>query len=298
MKGNTIFTFSQYQEEYLVQLKKRKFPWWIFLLLLIPLILLIKVDQKLEFKISNKINKQGIESANVVLKIKGKGILETKNYTTDKSGAFKVLMGKKPLYKLISSSENNNLYAIAASKNGFEPDSLTANTYKYYKKDVENRVLYLKPLNETEVPNEPQKPKEGCRAFFTGLVVGGEFKDGHISKVYQEDAFSEYVGAGEYPDNEKAFPKSVETTFDGIAIDSGTRVIIYKEKNFKGKILLDKTGPAIINNVIWKNDPRYSHCNTEDYKDDLQKNFPQSVRVWSETDMQTWSFGSLKVICN
>jgi hypothetical protein len=128
--------------------------------------------------------------------------------------------------------------------------------------------------------------------------MGGEYDDVGISKIYKTDHASEYVGSGEYKSNEEAFPKAVAQTFDGIAIDKGTRLVIYSEKNFKGSVVLDVTGPAIINNVMWKDDPRYSHCNTDTYSGELQRNYPQSVRKWSRTNMRPWSFGSCKITCD
>jgi hypothetical protein len=127
--------------------------------------------------------------------------------------------------------------------------------------------------------------------------MGGEYGEVGISKIYQEDNCSEYVGEGSYTSNERAFPKSVAKTFDGIAIDKGTRLIIYSKKNFQGRILLDITGPAIINNVLWKYDERYSHCNTDRYPGSLEQNYPRSVRYWSDSDMHPWSYGSCKIMC-
>ena len=144
----------------------------------------------------------------------------------------------------------------------------------------------------------PQPPKENCRVFFTGLVVGGSPITNNVSKIYQLDNASEFVGSGDYPDNTKAFPNSVNTTFDGIAIDAQTRLTIWSQKNFKGEILLDTVGPLIINNVIWKDYARYKHCNTDEFPPDLQKTYPQSKRIWSKTDMHNWSFGSCKITCN
>ncbi|MDM8560051.1 alpha/beta fold hydrolase [Candidatus Parabeggiatoa sp. HSG14] len=155
----------------------------------------------------------------------------------------------------------------------------------------------VKVISYQPIPKNFVAPKKGCRAFFTGAIVGGKFVTNTVSEVYQEDTMSEYVGAGEYPNNERAFPKAVAATFDGIAIDSGTRVVIYSKKNFKGKILLDKTGPAIINNLLWKNYPRLNRYHTETYDEPLQSSFPQSVRKWSNSNMHKWSYGSLKVIC-
>ena len=141
-------------------------------------------------------------------------------------------------------------------------------------------------------------PTQNCRVHFSGLLMGGAAVLNNISKIYQEDYASEYVGGGFYVSNEKAFPKSVAQTFDGIAIDRGTRLIIYSKKNFKGQVLLDIRGPAIINNVIWKDDGRYKQCNTEDFPSNLQSNFPQNVRIWSSSNMHEWSFGSCKIICD
>jgi hypothetical protein len=157
------------------------------------------------------------------------------------------------------------------------------------------------PIKEPTPPpvedTRPKGPTENCRVHFSGLFMGGDFLENHISKIYQADYASEYVGSGEYKSNKKAFPKAVARTFDGIAIDRGTRLIIYSKENFKGTVVLDVKGPAIINNVLFKDDPRYNHCNTDTYSGDLQRNYPQSVRKWSKTNMQTWSSGSCKITC-
>jgi len=135
-------------------------------------------------------------------------------------------------------------------------------------------------------------------SYFTGLVVGGTYLAGHVSVVYKIDDYSEYVGQGEYPKNDGAFPKAVASTFDGIAIDANTRVIIYEKENFQGRVLLDMKGPKIINNGNWKNDDRYSHCNTDTFPDsEVQNNFPIDVRMWTDEDMHPWSDGSVKILC-
>ena len=148
------------------------------------------------------------------------------------------------------------------------------------------------------IPTRPQAPQENCRVFFSGLIVGGQAVQSNISEVYVLDGSSEFVGAGEYPDNIKAFPNSVSTTFDGIAIDAKTRLIIYSKPNFQGQVLLDIDGPVIINNIKWKNDSRYNHCNTDIFPANLQNTYPQSVRRWSNSNMHDWSFGSCKIMCS
>ena len=128
--------------------------------------------------------------------------------------------------------------------------------------------------------------------------MGGEQEYRWISEIYVEDEFSEYVGAGYYPANKRAFPKSVNSTFDGIAVDKGTRLIIYEKPNYQGKTLLDVKGPIIINNMKWQNDSKVSHCNYDTYSPQLQNTYPPNVRFWSESDMHQWSYGSCKIMCN
>ena len=174
---------------------------------------------------------------------------------------------------------------------------------KYALNATNNAIKNVSNCSECEpqaviMDSIPKAPQENCRVHFSGLIMGGEAVDNNISKIYKEDFASEYVGGGFYKSNQKAFPKSVKTTFDGIAVDKGTRLIIYARKNFKGQVLLDIKGPAIINNVMWKDDSRYNHCNTEDFPAHLQVNYPQSVRKWSSSNMWEWSYGSCKIMCN
>jgi hypothetical protein len=163
--------------------------------------------------------------------------------------------------------------------------------------ECENHIIVVDSSSIFQ-DSTPQSPRENCRVHFSGLIMGGEFVEANISKIYKVDAYSEYVGSGNYKSNERAFPKAVATTFDGIAIDRNTRLIIYSKRNYQGQILLDVVGPAIINNVKWKNDERYRHCNYDNYERSLQETYPQSVRVWSKSDMHSWSYGSCKIICN
>ena len=142
-----------------------------------------------------------------------------------------------------------------------------------------------------------KKPTNYCRAHFSGLLMNDSFLDRHNSLIFIEDGYSEYVGEGEYPRAKLAFPNSHKSTFDGIAIDEKTRVIIYKDENFRGDILLDINGPAIINNVIWKGDASLNDFKNRTLEKELEDRFPKKCRIFSKTDMHKWSNGSLKVIC-
>jgi len=187
--------------------------------------------------------------------------------------------------------------SIVASKSGFGSNNTTINNK--LASELTSDASRDIPLSVTPPPPPPPPgPREGCRAYFAGTLVSDEYVEGHISEIYKVDKYSEYVGEGEYPDNVVAFPKAVATSFDGIAIDKGTRVIIYSGKNFSGNVVLDKTGPAIINNIKWVANAYIKDFQSKQYRGDLQSNFPPSCRIWSSENMNDWSNGSLKVICN
>lgn len=195
--------------------------------------------------------------------------------------------------------ETNNLNCPGKDlyfKNMREIDSLLLNCCECSLDTISNREEQEKDSLERD--SIPQPPKQNCRVHFSGAFMGGSFKEKFISKIYQIDDYSEYVGSGYYPDNNLAFPKAVRTTFDGIAIDKGTRLIIYSKKNFQGTVLLDITGPAIVNNVLHISNTDVNFCNTINFNSPLQENYPQSVRRWSKSNMNDWSFGSCQIICS
>ena len=162
---------------------------------------------------------------------------------------------------------------------------------------------------------EPQEPEENCRVHFSGILMSDQVLPPPQStedpssedavpytKIYVEDDYSEFVGAGNYPDNEVAFPKSIAYTFDGVAIDSGTRLRIYSGKNFTGELLLDLTGPALLYNNLWKTETgfyaeHYRNEKERDFSEPLQSVYPQSVRQWSSSNMHEWKNGSAKITC-
>lgn len=188
--------------------------------------------------------------------------------------------------------------SIVASKSGYKTNSYTIKNKTIGDLDKPNsRDIPLSKNPPPPPPPDDNIPRKNCRVHFAGTLLADVPISGHISKIYRPDKYSEYVGAGEYPSNKKAFPKAVKTTFDGIAVDKGTRVIIYSKENFKGKVLLDVTGPAVINNNKWKNDRRIKDFRTRRFKGGLQSNFPPSCRRWSKSNMNSWSNGSVKIIC-
>ena len=74
--------------------------------------------------------------------------------------------------------------------------------------------------------------------------------------------------AGSYLRNRKAFVKAAAETFDSIAIDANTRVILWEQENFQRKVL---------SNNIFKS--KYQETTTAPFQDpEMEMNFPASVR--------------------
>ncbi len=190
----------------------------------------------------------------------------------------------------------NDIVRIISSKPEFNKNDYTIKNKKVNKlsSDASRQI----PIGK--IPPKPQNvepPRKNCRAHFSGTLLSDVAITGHMSKIYVADKYGEYVGEGEYPNNLSAFPKAVKYTFDGIAVDKGTRIILYSEPNFKGKVLLDIKGPAIINNSKWKTERRIKNFTTKTFGSGLQGSFPSSCRTWSKGNMNDWSKGSIKVIC-
>ncbi len=143
----------------------------------------------------------------------------------------------------------------------------------------------------------PRPPQKNCRVHFAGTLISDKTVYKHISEIYVADDYSEYVGSGFYPNCSSAFPKADYHTFDGIAVDKGTRLIIYSKPNFQGDVLVDVVGPAIINNMLFRNDAQLGDFIHKRFKDPLESNYPQSCRRWSTSNMRLWSNGSCKIIC-
>ncbi|MBQ3656501.1 MAG: hypothetical protein II956_06610 [Bacteroidales bacterium] len=155
----------------------------------------------------------------------------------------------------------------------------------------------IKLQYERILPSKPN-PAKHCGVHFSGTLLSDTEIQGHISKIYSPDIYGEYVGEGRYISNQAAFPKAVQYTFDAIAVDKNTRLIIYSEPDFKGKILLDVKGPCLINNVKWKDEARIKDVCSKTFSPDLEANYPKSCRKWSDSNMNTWDFGSCVITCD
>lgn len=133
------------------------------------------------------------------------------------------------------------------------------------------------------------------KVHFSGLLISDARSDELSSKVYGNDPYSDFMKVGRYPFIDEFLVYANYQTLDGIAVPSNTRLVIYSERNFKGKVLLDITGPAIINNTTKKNNPASQDAHSREFISPLQDIFPQTVRTWSKGDMNGWVNGSMEI---
>jgi len=172
-------------------------------------------------------------------------------------------------------------------------------------KSVLKQIGIIKQYTEDEPRSqigEIRGPRDGARVHFSGgLIRDQNYSDNFstsTSILFVEDDMSECVGEGDYPANSLAFPKAIESSFDSIALDKGTRVVIYPQQKFQGSPLLDLVGPCIIWNVEYRNDfpaECYNFLNIEFQDLRFRSVFPPSVRKLSSSNMNEWNSGSVKI---
>lgn len=133
---------------------------------------------------------------------------------------------------------------------------------------------------------------------FTGALMSDEssYKHWTTEAFNRKDPYSSFLQPGKYNDLVHNIQKAVDFTLDGIAIPANTRLIVYEKPNFTGEILLDVTGPAIVNNGHRVSNKRFKELGSKQFHDALQSIFPQSVRSWSSTNMHTWLNGSMEIL--
>ena len=197
-------------------------------------------------------------------------------------------------------TDSNGIATFYNVENGYEQEyTVSANEY--------NTVIGTVDIVDSNITEEvymSPKPEEGNRVHFTGVLFYDTVQENWTEIPYEGNShYNEYgldtddfVSSGDYPSNSLAFPKAVATTFDGIAIDEGTRLIIYSEENFQGEILVDEYGPALINNQLYSSASQVSDFLTKTFSPpELNDKFPPSVRRWSSSNMHSWSYGSCRI---
>jgi len=122
MKSSQTFTSTPSDSEYLIQLKKKKFPWWIFLFLLF-LLLLIKCEKDIDFKVIDAETLKPIVNAQVSIHYQPEGKTEQiANKTTDEEGLANFVIDKQPFYQLLF---DKSLNSIIVNVEALHPDYST-----------------------------------------------------------------------------------------------------------------------------------------------------------------------------
>ena len=181
----------------------------------------------------------------------------------------------------------------------------TAAQYKPRTAAIKGSDAMSNNQHKRDVAMEPKQifvslptPTRNCGVHFSGTLLSDTKIQGHISKIYEPDIYGEYVGDGRYANNQAAFPKAVKYTFDAIAVDKGTHLKVYSKPNFQGEVLLDVSGPYLVNNVKWKDEARIKDFISKTFSPEFEANYPKSCRHWSATNMNTWDFGSVVITCD
>lgn len=94
---------------------------------------------------------------------------------------------------------------------------------------------------EPDLPVTPDPPTDDCFFWVSGMTPP-------YAVIGHEGQISNHVGRGAYPDATIPFAKANSGTFDFIAIGPKTRLVIYKQPQFKGGEYIDIQGPALIGN--------------------------------------------------
>lgn len=132
------------------------------------------------------------------------------------------------------------------------------------------------------------------KVHFSGLRIAGERVNDSTSQAFSDDPWSDFVAPGKYEWVDRALMYANFQLLDGIAVPADTRLVIYSERNFRGTVVLDVTGPAIISN---SGSRRPEQDLLEVYAVPvLQETFPPGVRTWSASDMHLWVNGSMQII--
>ncbi|WP_341902399.1 hypothetical protein [Fluviicola taffensis] len=161
---------------------------------------------------------------------------------------------------------------------------------------------YTEALTKKEVQYPKDKIKEAKadqerweKVHFSGLLISDKREDDLASKAFSKDPYSDFIKPGKYNIIDDFLTYSNYQTLDGIAVPANMHLVIYSEPQFKGTVLVDVVGPAIINNMNKKNTSNAKEIQTHEFTAPLQGKFPQYVRTWSVSDMKSWVKGSMEI---
>ncbi len=171
----TKFIQDDNTEEYVLVVKNRKFPWWIFLLLL-PLILLIPISRDVHVKILDDVSKSAVAMQNCKFNYSDVSTFGTKTpvdlqVTTDENGDFHVLGIKQPLWYVIFGGNGDN--ASVAADNDCQTLNFTDLLINYPKDDF--KVIEMQQIEGQKVvkviDSDTRKPLDGANVYYSNFIT-------------------------------------------------------------------------------------------------------------------------------
>ncbi len=155
-------------------------------------------------------------------------------------------------------------------------------------------------IRDEEYPRARIEQAEARREFwktvhFSSVLISDSSITDVSSQAFSTDSYSNFLPKGQYPVLNGFSWGASNQTPNGIAVPANVHFVIYSEPYFKGKILVDVVGPAIINNSSKKSHAASVVAHSKTFGLPLQSIFPQAVRIWSVGDMKEWFKGSMEI---
>lgn len=137
-------------------------------------------------------------------------------------------------------------------------------------------------------------PTNSQYVHFAEFLLGDESIRGYSTKINEETDESHILGSGEFSDADSILENI--NSIDGIAISENVRLIAYSDKNFEGDVIIDITGPVLLNDVsLAISDDDYKIIHSKTFTNGLQDKYPTHYRIWLYEPNRIKS-GSFKII--
>ncbi len=157
MKTKKAFLFDPEQEEYLIELQKRR--WWLLLLLLLPLFLFLKFDRTVHFQISDKENGALLDSVELMLSYTEENSqIRSVTDLSDEDGLVHFAIERQWLFQILFGTEKNiplhiESFSACYTDTVFDSDSETISNESPYptrlRKQVNNTTIKVVSQNDS-----------------------------------------------------------------------------------------------------------------------------------------------------
>lgn len=228
MRGSSTFKFDKNQTEFIIPIQN-KFKWW-YLLPLLLLILLIKINSFVDYKVIDADSKIPITNAQIILTSQYYNL--NTNTVTDTAGYAKFFIGKYPIYKILFSSELKQNILTTVSNEFYSSASFEEILKKLASKLNIVELKNTPPSHITIIDSINRKPIQGINV----IATFPDSSETRISDVNGNVDFSyfklkendEIIVSAESPDYEDVrryytinLPKTINDTIALLSIADG-----------------------------------------------------------------------------